>query len=146
MIKTYVLERVNYYDDGIMGRLFDENGIQIAFTLEHAYDSGSNLGYIAKVPLGQYVCQRGYHVLLSGPIEAFEVLNVPNHTGILFHIGNSNADSEGCILLGKRCGTLPDVVLDSRIAFNQFMHGLEGTDVFNLIVRNSNETTRARFT
>jgi len=70
------------------------------------------------------------------PFETFEVTHVPNHTGILFHAGNYNCDSNGCILLG-RVGMDSDqgtMVTNSRDTFTRFMLDLEGVESFPLTV------------
>lgn len=64
-------------------------------------------------------------------------MDVPNHTGILFHVGNYNDDSNGCILLGRVCvgsekGTM---ITASRMTFDRFMLDLEGIEYFPLIVK-----------
>lgn len=47
------------------------------------------------------------------------LLDVPGRLGILIHTGNTDADTEGCILVGdKRLG---DEVLNSRAAFARFL-------------------------
>lgn len=47
------------------------------------------------------------------------VLNVPGRDGIRFHWGNSAADVEGCVLLGKE--SFPGWIGRSREAFAEFM-------------------------
>ena len=99
------------------------------YTLEHSYEGKS------KVPTGLYTCTRGNHILKSGKsIETFEVMNVPGHSGILFHYGNYNSDSDGCILLGY--SETPLMVKDSCDAFQGFMKEFDGIDSFTLMVEN----------
>lgn len=116
---------------GIFGVLSTETSPVIQFsTLEHSYFD--HVSFSPKLQHGTYTCVRGHHQLHSGPIETFEVTNVPGHTGILFHYGNYNADSDGCILLGMtREG---DMITDSRKAFSEFMDLLKGVDEFTLVV------------
>ncbi len=119
---------VDCKETGISGDLAGEGLLLV--TLEHAYPDGR--GWAAKLPPGTYTCVRGQHQLHSGPIETFEVTGVPGHTGILFHIGNTQADSEGCILLGLRRGG--DSIYESRKAFAQFMELQKDCDSFTLVV------------
>lgn len=126
------LIRTDFQADGIFGKLFDDDGYQLAVTLEHAFNG------LPKLPVGSYRCQRGLHSLHSTPtpFETFEVTDVPNHTGILFHVGNYNDDSNGCILLGRVVigsgkGTM---VTASRATFDRFMLDLGGVESFMLTV------------
>lgn len=129
------LTRTDYLETGIFGLLDPIDGHQI-FTLEHAYpvvpdSSIASTSYSPKVLPGTYLCVRGTHQLSNGvPFETFEVI-VPGHTGILFHPGNTNKDSEGCILLGlSRSGD--NAIAESRPAFALFMLSLAGVNSFNL--------------
>ncbi len=51
------------------------------------------------------------------------LLNVPGFEGIRIHAGNTEADTEGCILVGtKRPATS---ILESRIAFNELFADIQ---------------------
>lgn len=127
------LVRSRYSLYGVFGALLDELNRKIAITLEHAYPTMHG-SFTAKIPPGDYVCVRGQHRLpgMTNTFETFEVTNVPGHTGILFHKGNYNSDSEGCILLGLLVAT--GCVLESRQAFADFLAVQEGCDSFTLTV------------
>ena len=67
------------------------------------------------------------------------ILDVPNFTGIMFHPGNTEWDTAGCILVGL--SRSPDRVWDSRLAFNRLLAKLEdatrkGEDITLRIVYN----------
>lgn len=127
------LERTRTTPEGVFGRLSTEDGRLIAYTLEHAFGPFPEAGYFAKVPKGIYRCVRGTHKLHDGiPFETFEVLKVPGATGILFHVGNYNKDSEGCILLGE--AEQEDSITHSRAAFEKFMQLQAQTNEFFLEV------------
>lgn len=127
-----ILRRQVFSPNGIFGTLFDDLSTPLAFTLEHAYGVGDG-SWLPKVPKGFYNCKRGLHRLAGhpDPFETFEVL-VPGHTGILFHVGNYNDDSEGCILLGT--STNKDYISGSLAAFDEFMGRLKGIDSFQIEV------------
>lgn len=120
------LRRKQYGATGVFGLMGD------LVTLEHAYPEG--LGFRAKIPVGIYECIRGQHCLhgMSESFETFEVTGVPQHTGILFHWGNWNRDSEGCILLGE--AQVGDMVTYSRRAFLKFMDLQRDSKAFKLTV------------
>lgn len=135
------LSRNDYREDGIFGIITDEASKQIAVSLEHAYDSGNGDGsYAPKVPAGVYKCVRGQHRLASMKqnFTTFEVTNVPGHTNILFHTGNYNHDSEGCILLGRAYGGQPRMIEQSKMTFEAFMALQDGVDQFTLTVKDGN--------
>ncbi len=131
--------------DGIFSRLFTPDGSLLAVTLEHAYLQDSNAGaegavlvYSPKIPLGAFACHRGMHQLASmtEPFETFEICGVQGHCNLLFHAGNFNKDSEGCILLGEDCtgSTEGEMVTNSRATFTKFMQAQTGIDSFTLTV------------
>ncbi len=47
------------------------------------------------------------------------VQNVPNYSGVRIHAGNTDTDTDGCILLGVVTGN-PDFISLSRVTFNKF--------------------------
>lgn len=134
-----ILKRTEFLESGIFGHLYDLDGNLIASTLEHAYDAGNGDGsYAPKLPAGEYTCLRGQHQLshMRQSFITFEVLNVPGHTGILFHVGNFNDDSNGCILLGSSTNESAHYIEQSQLAFNKFMRLQEDINEFKLTVKN----------
>lgn len=120
-------------ESGVFGELrIPDTDAVVAMTLERAYsDNGI---WAPKVPPGEYICKRGTHIIEDGkgPFETFEVMGVPGHTGILFHMGNYNRDSQGCILLGRF--VYGNALVKSAIAFDGFLNLMEGIDGFRLTV------------
>lgn len=57
------------------------------------------------------------------------LLDVPHFDGILIHSGNTEKDSEGCILLGQRSG---QKVINSRDTFNKFFKRLEKYNIIKI--------------
>lgn len=131
------LKRTDFREDGCFGILTrDDSGKQIAVTLEHSYDSGNGDGsYTAKLKPGVYTCVRGTHRLHDKkPFETFEITGVKGHYGILFHVGNYNDDSEGCVLVGHYFGGEPRMISQSRMTFAAFMALQKGVKSFKLTV------------
>ena len=99
--------RLEYGDDGIIGMLrFDNKILPNMYTLELPYNK--NLPYISSIPVGHYEAQ-----IVTSPMhgDAISLLNVPNRTHILFHIGNTIDDLQGCIAVGNSIG---DDIKNSR--------------------------------
>lgn len=130
------LSRNEYEIDGIFGELKDISGRRIAVTLEHAFTDGEK-GYYPVVPSGSYDCVRGIHQLEHGPeFETFEVMGIPNHTGVLFHVGNYQKDSHGCILLGEeiQMNGKAQMIVNSGKTFEAFMELQTGVNLFKLLI------------
>lgn len=70
------------------------------FTLENPFRSP---GYDSLIPAGVYTCKPH-----DGPKykNVWEVCNVPGHTAILIHGGNTEPETLGCILIGLEAGML----------------------------------------
>jgi len=75
-------------------------------------------------------------VTLGGLVipDSFEVLSVPNRSGILFHVGNSVKDSRGCILIGSsfRVVNGEQWIAESRRGFDYWLKQFEGIDSFTI--------------
>jgi hypothetical protein len=132
------LTRFSYEIDGIFGMLFSGADWSL-YTLEHAYPSlHEEKQFLPKIPAGIYQCVRGLHQLegMTEPFTTFEITGVSGHTGLLFHSGNTDKDSSGCVILGN--GIIGAVgyraVINSKVSFAKFMSYLNGIDVFTLEV------------
>jgi hypothetical protein len=149
--------RMHFRPDGIFSGIFLDDGndfpTMFMVTLEHAYKrsdpavSGSLASYperefIPKIITGDFACRRGKHRLhgMKEDFETFEVTGIPGHLNLLFHWGNFNENSEGCILTGERLvdtvrnAKPTDMITNSRTAFDRFMKLQEGLEEFRLKV------------
>ena len=122
--------------DGVFSRLY-LNDEKFAVTIEHAFE-GVDMQFAPKLPRpGWYRCVRGMHQLEHGPrFETFEITGVPGHRGILFHVGNFNRNSDGCVLLGERLHTESEMwwIDNSLNTFTRFMAANADVDEFDLEV------------
>ena len=84
------------------------------------------------IPVGSYFCRRFHGKRWQ---DTFEIV-VPGHTALLFHAGNTEQDTEGCILLGEEVGELKGrrAVLASGKAFAEFMRKMGEDKEFNLFI------------
>lgn len=130
------LTRLSFLASGIFGELDADDESFTLYSLEHSYSLPDGIeGFYAKIKPGTYTCKRGMHQLegMAEPFETFQVVDVPGHSNILFHTGNTNKDSSGCILVGLfRSGDTS--IMQSRAAFNLLMKAQEGIDEFTLTV------------
>lgn len=80
-----------------------------------------------------YQCQRVQSPKFG---ETFEVLNVRDRSEILFHKGNVDDDTHGCIILGEAFNPIlgKPGVTDSGHAFAELMNIMRLTDRFQLSV------------
>ncbi|MBA3678393.1 MAG: hypothetical protein H0W74_13495 [Sphingosinicella sp.] len=95
-----------------------------------------NARCVSCIPAGTYPVRRTSYFKHDFP--TYEVRDVPGRGRILFHPGNTEEDTQGCILLGLRPGLLrvrdedtgiiveKPGVLESRLAFAEFMKGMGG--------------------
>ena len=135
-MKTLIIRRVTTGQSrGTKGVLVFEND---PFAVSQERDWQNNrpsVGDVAGscIPAGEYYCER-----VNSPRfgDTFEVMNVPNRSHILFHKGNLDDDSRGCILVGESFGMLGNDsgILDSKHGYNEFMNLMSDTDEFRLII------------
>lgn len=132
------LTRTRNREDGIFGTLKSNDLSFKCVTLEHAYMDPVK-GALPKLQPGTYTCVRGPHRLhnMTSDFITFEITGVPGHTNILFHWGNYNKDSEGCVLLGDTVAANDvgeGMVTCSRLTYSEFMKAQKGIDKFILTV------------
>lgn len=129
---SFKLTRKEFRSDGIFSELTNQDGKIVAHTLEHSYAN------LPKVPNGIFKCVRGPHRLhnMTQDFITFEIMGVVGHDNILFHWGNYNKDSEGCVLVGESVVESQKIkmVTNSKATFAKFMASLEGFDEFVLTV------------
>lgn len=135
----HILHNREFRADGIFGDFtFAGDDHPFMVTLQHAYQQDDTGKWMPKITPGTYTCVRGTHALHNGiPFETFEITGVAGHSGLLFHPGNFNADSEGCVLCGQTQITQSngeDMITGSVVEFHAFMARLQGVDSFVLQV------------
>ena len=98
------------------------------FTLENPWKN--NQTFFSCIPPGLYSC-----VPFNGNKykNVYQVMSVPGRSFILFHHGNFEKDTKGCILLGNGVTSLDNkpMVTHSRMAIERF-RSLIGEDDFLL--------------
>jgi len=107
------------------------NGVAACVTLEpYSRDNASN---VSCIPTGQYICKR--YSSKKHP-NTFEITGIQGRSGVLFHAGNIDEHTAGCILLGSEFGILGDdhAILESGKAFNRFMQHFDDTQQFKLTI------------
>lgn len=87
-----------------------------------------NARNISAIPEGEYEAELtpASTKLTGGAGKAIAIKDVPNRSGILIHVGNTTLDTQGCILIGQKYGTLYNkpAVLESREAFSKLISAL----------------------
>ena len=134
-----ILKRAEYRPDGIFSDIFcSKTGAFLFSALEHAYQHGDE--WLPKVKDGVYTCVRGPHKLKADgdSFDTFEIKGVEGHWGILFHVGNYNRDSQGCVLVGTGLGWTSGkqkMIVGSKLAFDKFMRLQGDAQEFTLTVK-----------
>ena len=131
MAADFELVRVAMAPEGCFGALLHV-GIPFATTLERTYDDPDGTQRV-KIPAGVWTCKRTLYV--RGGYETYEVMDVPGHSRLLFHRGNVENDSEGCILVGHGYAPGWPGITGSRQAFAAFMGRSRDRPTFSLAVR-----------
>ena len=131
------IKRIAYTEDGTFGVILS-NDVPFAVTLERQWLD--NRRSKSCIPAGKYTVTRcnkspdyGYQ---NSPRfgDTFMVDSVPNRSKILFHKGNLDDDSHGCILVGEQFGTLSGdtAILASKHGFDEFLRIHRNVNAFNL--------------
>ena len=123
--------------DYTIGRLEDENGMKICDTLEpiwRNYDGGE-----LKIPKKSAIPEGSYRVVVTKSQRFRKYLpllvGVPGFEGVRIHAGNTNRDTEGCILVGQNLQV--GKVLWSRITLEKLMKLIENEKEIYLTIKNT---------
>lgn len=111
-------------DAGRFGVLVEDDDFPRLVTLERTFENNRVV-----IPEGVWPCTRTIYYKRGYP--TFEI-HVPGHDRVLFHRGNTEDDSRGCILVGRRFGG--GGILESALGFAEFMEARNGVDAFDLRV------------
>lgn len=115
------IRREIYTGKSTIGRLF-VNGEFECYTLEDcARAPGTKLPGATCIPEGNYSLIMNYSRRLKKRLP--QLLAVPGFEGIRIHPGNTDADTEGCILVGQT--RAEDFVGKSRAAFGKLLTRLQ---------------------
>lgn len=123
------LKRIRQDKNGTFGILYDDAGKQLCVTCEEPWNYNSRKN--SCIPAGRYRCER-----FSGSKfkNVWQVVNVPNRDTILIHNGNTIADTEGCILVGKAFSALlgQPSISESKLTLEQLRSILD--DEFEILI------------
>lgn len=122
-MEKLVLERFAYAPHATFGKLKVSDRFS-CYTVERPWLN--NKPNISCIPVGLYSLEPS--IFHKGGYQSYEVKGVPDRTLIKIHIGNRAEDVQGCIAVGTKIGSLFGewAVLDSRTAFDKFMHVMGG--------------------
>jgi hypothetical protein len=141
------IDRVITSTEGTFGVLsieiiFSKEKKPFAITLEREWLN--NQRGVSCIPAGNYMCLRcntspEYNFKDSPRFgDTFVVTDVDGRQYILFHSGNIDDDTHGCILVAEQYGSLHDstAILSSRQGFGELMSLMKGKNEFELQILN----------
>ena len=137
-MKILTLKRISLHNlYGTFGIVFVESDPPFAVTLERQWmnnEKGKSC-----IPTGEYTCKRTFSPKFG---STFEVTGVTGRSAILFHKGNIEDDSHGCILVGesfdpviKDGKLIPYGITASGAGYRQFMDVFKSESEFKLVVK-----------
>lgn len=131
------IKRIVSDTEATLGAMYVDNQF-LCFTLEPEWKN--NVPFYSCIPTGKYICKKVYDRKLNKNYKiavTFEVCSVPLRSGILFHMGNTHKDTQGCILVGLSSIKVPDkqpYISDSTMGFKAFLAKFKDIDEFTLVI------------
>lgn len=119
-----LLKRRWFNDKATIGEMFlDGDVFRQCYTLEdYVRKDGEKVPGKTAIPEGRYEVVLNYSNRFKRIMP--RLMNVPNFEGILIHSGNTDADTEGCILTG-RVIVNNMCIGESRLAFSELFSKME---------------------
>lgn len=112
------VKRFEFGTNYTIGKMYID-GIYECYTLEREVFPHSRK---PAIPAGTYEVVIDDSTRFKRPMP--HILNVPGYEGIRIHKGNTDADTEGCILLGTGWAGV-DFISNSAVAFDKFFSKLQ---------------------
>lgn len=132
MKANLLIIRDEFSDKSILGKLY-LNGEFYGHTLELSWKD--NKKSVSCVPKGVYEARkRGGDESAKYKYQHVEILNVPDRSKILIHVGNYPKSTKGCVLLGHTRAL--NFVGDSRKAFYKLMYDLQDFEELEVVIKN----------
>lgn len=131
-MKILTIQRVSHTGK-TFGVFKNEQDVPFALTLEREWRN--NEPSISCIPAGEYLCKRVKSPKFG---DTFEVTEVQGRSHILFHKGNLETDSHGCILVGEQFEPIegnPGIAASAK-GFQEFCEILKDDMEFKLIITN----------
>lgn len=116
-LQRQVEAATHYYGQIVVG-----GDIVVPATLEH----------VGILPYGTYHWKKV--VSPKRGLLVIELTDVPGHTNIQFHVGNTLEDSEGCVLVGSQRSARDVAILNSCPAYLKLMKAVKDAETGELVV------------
>ena len=122
------VKRLHRTDKSTIGELFIDGKFE-CYTLEDV-ERKINIKSETAISKGEYkvIINQSNRFKRLLPL----LLNVPNFEGVRIHSGNSNHDTEGCILVGKTRSL--DYIGNSRLAFGKLFKKMQLAEELTLTI------------
>lgn len=116
-----LLKRIHRTESSTIGELYVD-GVFECYTLEDV-ERDVKIKSETAIPKGKY----SVSITMSNRFKKMLPLlqNVPNFEGVRIHSGNTNHDTEGCILVGQT--RLKDFIGNSRKAFDSLFKKMQNS-------------------
>lgn len=127
MARTYEVDRFGFGSDSTLSRLWDTTDgglVPLAWCLEDERRLEKVFSQTC-IPTGTYQLalrtHGGFHDRYTQRFPDFhigmiEVMDVPDFTGVLWHVGNDHQDTSGCLLLGSTPILIPRAAGNFKVA------------------------------
>jgi hypothetical protein len=117
-----LVHRFEYGENYTVSRMYLDDKYECYVLEDKVRPAGVKIQNVTAIPAGTYkvVIDFSEHFQKNLP----HLLDVPMFEGIRIHSGNTDLDTEGCLLLGTGW-TGGDMVTNSHVAFNHFFPQLQ---------------------
>jgi hypothetical protein len=125
----FILHRVKIHKNGCFGVLMQNDDPPFAVTIERTFKPDNEV----VIPFGTHKCTRSTYY--KGGYPTYEI-HVEGHSRLLFHKGNLEAHSLGCILVGEDYRMFGNIegIGNSAGGFKEFMKKANSIDKLDLEV------------